>query len=181
MNQSTNRRHFLKRTVAAGAVASGYFVNPIPAAESKSPNEKLDLAFVGVGGKGWHNVQQLTSENVAVLCDVDAKRLAKAAEKYPQARQYRDFRRMLDAEQKRIDAVVVSTPDHTHAPATSVALDLGKHVYCEKPLTHSVQEARAIAQLAKKTNVPRRWGFRFMPATTIVASWNWSRAVRLVA
>jgi predicted dehydrogenase len=174
MNQTISRRRFLGHSVAAGAVASGYFVNPLPAAQSPSPNEQLNLAIVGAGNKGWHNVQQLKSENIAVLCDVDANFLARAAKDFPEARQYRDYRRMLDAEAQRIDAVVVSTPDHHHAPATSIALDLGKHVYCEKPLTHSVQEARVIAELAKKNQLATQMGIQ------IHAGDNYRRVVELV-
>jgi predicted dehydrogenase len=116
----------------------------------------------------------LTSQNVAVLCDVDSNYLDKQAAKFPQARQYRDYRKMLDAEHGKIDAVVVSTADHTHAPATSIALDLGKPVYCEKPLTHTVEEARAMAALAARRKVATQMG------TQIHASTNYRRVVELV-
>jgi predicted dehydrogenase len=134
----------------------------------------LNLAIVGAGGKGWHNVQRLTSQNIVALCDVDTRPLDRAAKDYPQARQFRDFRQMFDVQHSEIDAVVVSTADHTHAPATSIALDLGKHVYCEKPLTHSVQEARAVAQLAKKNNLATQMGIQ------IHAEENYRRVVELV-
>lgn len=166
-----SRRRFLAQT-AAGAAACGMV--SLRHATAQSPNERLNLAIVGTGNKGWHNVQQLKSENMVALCDVDANYLGRAANEYPQARQYRDYRRMLDAEQNQIDAVVVSTADHCHAPATSAALDLGKHVYCEKPLSHTVREARAIAQLAARRGIATQMG------TQIHAGNNYRRVVEIV-
>src|SRR5262245_3672471 len=129
-----HRRDFLRRA-AAGLLLAG-----APAAPARSANEKLNLAFVGVGNKGWGNVQQLKGENVVALCDVDTTFLGKAAAAFPKAAQYRDYRKLLDAEHQRLDAVVVSTADHSHAGPTALAITLGKHVYCEKPLTHTVRE-----------------------------------------
>ncbi len=100
-SRSLTRRHFLKSAAATGAVASGFFVNPVRAASPVSPNDKLDIAFVGVGNKGWHNVEQLTSENVVALCDIDANFLNRAAEAFPQAVQYRDYRKMLEGNTTR--------------------------------------------------------------------------------
>jgi len=174
MNRKISRRRFLGCSVAAGTLASGYFVNPSPAAESNSPNEKLNLAIVGVANKGGHNVKQLTSENMAVLCDVDANYLERASKEYPKARCYRDYRRMFDAEQDNIDAAVVSTADHQHAVATSIALSLGKHVYCEKPLTHTVAEARQIAEMAANAKVATQMGIQ------IHATNNYRRVVELI-
>lgn len=174
MIRRVTRRNFLRTSAAAGALRCGYFAHPVAAAPSPSPNERLNLAIVGAGNKGWHNVQQLKSENMVALCDVDANYLARAAEVYPQARQYRDYRKMLDKEQSHIDAVVVSTADHTHACAASAALDLGKHVYCEKPLTHTVREARVVAELAKKKNRATQMG------TQIHASSNYRRVVEII-
>src|SRR5262249_2438358 len=120
MTRQLTRRRFIE-TSAAATVASGYFVSHAPAAPSTSPNERLNLAIIGTGNKGWHNVEQLAGQNFVALCDVDADFLGKAAVKYSGARQYRDYRRLLDAEQNQIDAVVVSTADHVHAPATAAA------------------------------------------------------------
>jgi predicted dehydrogenase len=173
MNRTIQRRQFLRRSAAA-AIASGYFVSGLAAAQSKSPGERLNLAIVGTGNKGWHNVEQLSGQNFVALCDVDSDFLAKAAAKYPDARQYRDYRKLLDAEQNKIDAVVISTADHVHAPATSAALDLGKHVYCEKPLTHTVQEARVIAELARRKKVATQMG------TQTHGGDNYRRIVELV-
>jgi predicted dehydrogenase len=168
-----SRRQFLA-TSAAATIASGYFINSAPAAESKSPNEKLNILIVGTANKGWDNVINLDSENIAALCDVDSNYLAQAAEKYPKATKHRDFRKAIEAEAKNIDAVVVSTADHTHAPATAIALDMGKHVYCEKPLSHTVQEARVVAALAKKNKLVTQMG------TQIHAGDNYRRVVELV-
>jgi predicted dehydrogenase len=124
------------------------------------PNDKLNLAFIGVGGRGGdnlHELSRLVDVNVAALCDVDANSLAKAAQSHARATTYRDFRLMLDKE-KAIDAVVVSTPDHTHAVATIMALKLGKHVYCEKPLTRTIFEAREVAGAAREAGVATQMG-----------------------
>lgn len=174
MNRSITRRQFLGRSAAAAA-ATGLLVNPAGTARgADSPHERLNLGIIGVANKGGHNVQQLAAQNMVALCDVDSNYLARAAMSYPKARQYRDYRRMLDAEHGKLDAVVVSTADHNHAPATSIALDLGLPVYCEKPLTHSVQEARVVAQLAKKNKLATQMG------TQIHASENYRRVVELV-
>jgi predicted dehydrogenase len=167
-----NRRDFLKRSAAAAALA-GLYALPVRA-DSKSPNEKLNLAFVGVGHKGRDNLDHLTSENVVALCDVDAGFLGAAAKDFPKAAQYRDYRKMFDAEAKNVDAVVVSTADHSHAVATARALTLGKHVYCEKPLTHTVKEARTMAQLAAKHKCVTQMG------TQIHAEDNYRRVVEII-
>lgn len=147
MTKST-RREFLIATAGVGVCS----VAGVGLGQSRSPNEKLNIGFIGVNGRGAQNMGEMEGENVAALCDVDERHLAKAAEQYPRARRYRDFRKMID-EAKDLDAVVISTPHHTHAPATARALRAGKHVYCEKPLTHTVWEARAIAELAAKHKV----------------------------
>ena len=172
MSLRTTRRQFLR--TSASAIAAGVWVAGRGVRAADSPNERLNLAIVGAANKGWHNVQNLTSENIVALCDVDANYLARAAETYPEARQYRDYRKMLEAEQAKIDAVVVSTADHTHAPATAAALDLGKHVYCEKPLTHTVREARTVAELARRNKLATQMGIQ------IHAESNYRRVVELV-
>ena len=145
------RREFLIATAGFGVwSATGL-------AQARSASEKLNLGFIGVTGRGGQNMAEMEGENVAALCDVDAKHLGKAAERYPKARQYRDFRQMID-EAKDLDAVVISTPHHVHAHATARALAAGKHVYCEKPLTHTVHEARVVAELAAKHKVATQHG-----------------------
>jgi len=124
---------------------------------SKSPNEKLNIAAVGIGGQGAQDLQQLSSENIVALCDVDAAHAGKVFEKYSKAKVYTDYRKMLE-QQKDIDAVVVATPDHWHAFVSLAAIKMGKHVYCEKPLTHSVWEAQQIAQAARQHKVATQMG-----------------------
>lgn len=172
MSQRLSRRQFLGTTAAATA----WWVSNSDRsfAESKSPNEKLNLAIVGVANKGGHNVDQLTSENIVALCDVDRNYLGKAGERFPQAERFEDYRQLFDKAAGKIDAVVVSTADHTHAPPTSIALSLGKHVYCEKPLTHTVREARVIAELAKKHKVATQMG------TQVHAGDNYRRVVEVI-
>jgi predicted dehydrogenase len=122
----------------------------------------LNLAFVGCGGRGFDNLSELSGENVVALCDVDDRQAAKAFGLHPKARRFRDYRKMLDAMHKHIDAVVVSTPDHMHAPISLRAMELGKHVYCEKPLTWGITEARQMAQLAKKKRLATQMGTQGM-------------------
>ncbi|MFN3690882.1 MAG: Gfo/Idh/MocA family protein, partial [Fimbriimonadales bacterium] len=137
MAQRTTRREFLKQSLTAGAGL--LFLKSW--AKGQSPNDKLNIAVIGVGGRGWDNLRGVAGENIVALCDVDLNNLANAAKVFPNARLWVDYRRMFDR-QKDIDAVVISTPDHTHALPTIIALQLGKHVYCEKPLVHTVWEAR---------------------------------------
>ena len=122
-----------------------------------SPSEKLNLAGIGVAGQGGSDLDQLKSENIVALCDVDWAHAAGTFKKFPKARRYKDFRKMLE-EQKDIDGVVVATPDHMHAFASMAAIKMGKHVYCEKPLTHSVWEARQVAQAAREHKVATQMG-----------------------
>ena len=170
-----NRRQFLQRSaLAAGAatVAGGVV---LPAwSKAKSPNDRLNVAVVGVAGRGGANLGGVRSENIVGLCDVDANHLARAQGQFPRARAFADFRKMLDALDKEIDAVVVSTPDHTHAPAAVAAMKRGKHCYCEKPLAHSVHEVRTMIETAAKNKLVTQMG------TQIHAGDNYRRAVELV-
>src|SRR5438445_9452948 len=132
------RRDFLRTSALA---ASGLWLSgcQTPAPRRLSANEKLNLAIIGTADRARANIAGVQQENIVALCDIDDNFLAAAKEKFPRAKAYNDFRKML--EQKDIDAVVVGSADHTHAVATAAALRLGKHVYCEKPLTHTVYEA----------------------------------------
>ena len=136
-------------------------------------NEKLNIAVIGAGGRGGTNMRKVESENIVALCDVNSKNLAAAAERHPNARKVIDFRKLYDHE-REFDAVVVSTAEHTHAMATLPALQLGKHVYCEKPLTYNVWEARVIREAAAKANVATQMG------TQIHAGDNYRRVVELI-
>jgi predicted dehydrogenase len=124
---------------------------------ARPPSEKLNLAAVGIGGQGAHDLSELSSENIVALCDVDAVHAANTFKKYPKAKIYKDYRRMLE-QQKDIDGVIVATPDHLHACVSTAAMKIGKHVYCEKPLTHSVWEARQVAQIAREHKVATQMG-----------------------
>ncbi|MBW3541865.1 MAG: Gfo/Idh/MocA family oxidoreductase [Planctomycetes bacterium] len=167
------RRRFLGQTAAGlGAAAFGF-----PAILSaRSPNERLNLAFIGVGGRGGANLRTIAgsgTENVVALCDVNRSNLDRAAQNHPQARRYADFRKLYD-EARDIDAVVVSTAEHTHAYATMPALALGKHVYCEKPLTLNVQEARVVTEAAARAGVATQMG------TQVHGMPNYRRVVELI-
>jgi predicted dehydrogenase len=165
----TSRRAFGK-AVAAAAVA-GWAAPAI--VRGRNLNDKLNIAAIGVGGRGGSNLSDVSSENIVVVCDVFEPALGRAAERHSKAEKYRDFRRVFD-QAGRFDAVVVSTTEHTHAFATLPALQLGKHVYCEKPLTHNVYEARVIREAAARAKVATQMG------TQIHASDNYRRVVELV-
>ena len=142
MNQSTlTRRRFLRAT---GASALAFTVVPrhvIAASGTTPPSERLNIAGIGVGGHGRRrHRRRRPGNNIVALCDVDPRHAAGTFKKFPDAKQYRDFRKMFDEMEKQIDAVVVATPDHFHAVAAMAAIKRGKHVYCEKPLAHSVYE-----------------------------------------
>lgn len=154
--QGLNRRQFLQRTaVAAGALAMPHMLY----AQSRKlgANDKMNIGVVGVEGKGSSDTDLCASENIVALCDVDEKGTAKQRAKYPNAKFYQDFREMLEKE-KSLDAVIVSTPDHLHAAIASMAIKMGKHVYCQKPLTQTVAEARLLRDLAKKHGVMTQMG-----------------------
>jgi predicted dehydrogenase len=167
-----SRRSFLGQS-AAGAAALWAAPAFLRAAGA---NERLNLAFIGVGGRGGSNLNDIArngQENVVAICDVNENALDAAAQKYPNARKYTDFRKLFD-DANDIDAVVVSTCEHTHAYATLPALELGKHVYCEKPLTHNVVEARMVRLAAEKTKLVTQMG------TQMHAQDNFRRVAELI-
>lgn len=150
-----NRRAFL-----GGATAAGLLVVParvLGRGGEKPPSGRLNIGVIGAGGRGADNLEELQGENIAALCDVDQQRAADTFRKFPKAARYQDFRVMLDRE-KGLDAVLVATPDHTHAVATMAALQRRKHVYCEKPLTRTVKEARMIRLAAREARVATQMG-----------------------
>ena len=155
MANRITRRRFLK-TGAAGA-GSLAFPTLLPRSV-RGANDRLNVAGIGVGGKGEVDVRGCEDENIVALCDVDEKRAARTIKKYPGAKVYKDFRVMLEKEGKHLDAVTVSTADHTHAVAAVMAMKMGKHVYCQKPLTHSVTEARVMARVAREKGVATQMG-----------------------
>ncbi len=154
---SLSRRQFLTRTALAAAAFQVVPGSVLGLNGVTAPSERLNIAGIGIGGQGGADLGQMESENIVALCDVDWSHAAGIFKKYPKASQHKDFRKMLD-EEKGIDAVVVGTPDHLHAFASMAAIKLGKHVYCEKPLTHSVWEARQLAKAAREHKVATQMG-----------------------
>jgi predicted dehydrogenase len=171
MSQRQSRRRFLHE--AAGLTAAAALAGSLPAAEKKAPpSERLNLGVIGVDNRGAANLAGVQSENIVVLCDVDSSRAAKARNAHPHAKFYQDFRRVLD--HKDLDAVVISTPDHMHAIPAVWAMRAGKHVYCEKPLAHSVREVRVMMETAARNKIVTQMG------TQIHAEDNYRRVVELV-
>jgi predicted dehydrogenase len=172
MPHQLTRRDFLRSAALSG---TGLIIlSNSRSVRSAQANEKLNIAGIGVGGRGAANVNGVAGENIVALCDVDHNHSAKTFEKFPKAKRYKDFRKMLDEMDNKIDAVVIGTPDHTHAPAGVMAMKMGKHCYCEKPLTHSVFEARMMATVARRGKLVTQMG------TQIHAGNNYRRAVELV-
>lgn len=175
MSRRISRREFVRTGTLAGlgAIGSGLFIGTRPAYSApKSPNEKLNIGIIGPGGQGAANLSGVSAENIKAICDADYRRAGQAFERFPQAAKYTDFRKML--EQEKLDAVVVSTPDHVHAHASIMAMRLGLHCYCEKPLTHSVWESRLAAKTAAEHKVATQMG------TQIHATENYRRVVEIV-
>ncbi|HIA19562.1 MAG TPA: Gfo/Idh/MocA family oxidoreductase [Planctomycetaceae bacterium] len=156
LKPTLTRRQFTRRTLVASAtaVAAPIFVPQT----AFGANDRLNVAAIGAGGKGNVDIAGCARENIVALCDVDQVRASQSFNKYPKATRYTDFRVMLEKEGDRIDAVTVSTPDHTHAVASAMAIKMGKHVYCQKPLTHTVDEARLLTQLARRHKVATQMG-----------------------
>jgi predicted dehydrogenase len=165
-HKAITRRHFLGASVVSVAAVPGIL-------RAQNSNNRLNIAMIGVGGRGAANLAEVSGENIVALCDVNSRMIELAAAKYPKARRFSDFRRLFD-HQREFDAVVVSTCEHTHAFATMLALRNNKHVYCEKPLTHSIWEARRIREVAAQTKVATQMGIQ------IHATENYHRVVELV-
>ncbi|MCX6572737.1 MAG: Gfo/Idh/MocA family oxidoreductase, partial [Candidatus Aminicenantes bacterium] len=186
---SWSRRKFLgaASTAAAGLmVVPRHVVGQTP--KKKAPSDTLNIACVGVGGMGYSDVRGCRTENVVALCDVDDEQMAKLLRSdelepkekamYDKAAKYRDFRRMLEKE-KGIDAVTVTVPDHNHAVIAMAAIKLGKHVYVQKPLTHTIKEARALAEAVKGTKLATQMGNQGHAGegARLVCEWIWSGAI----
>ncbi|MHC4439499.1 MAG: Gfo/Idh/MocA family protein, partial [Planctomycetota bacterium] len=157
--QTITRRDFLSGVAATAAFA----IVPrhvLGGSGRISPSEKLNIACIGVGGMGASDIGQVSTENIVALCDVDFKHAAGTFGRYPNAKKYRDFRKMLDKEGNNIDAVTVSTPDHIHAVAAMAAIKMGKHVYCQKPLCHDIYEVRQLTEAARKYKVMTQMGIQ---------------------
>jgi len=170
MKARRTRREFLQQSALLGAAA--WLSRGRASAQVRSANERLNIGIIGVHSRGAANMAAVETENIVALCDVNQTFLAEAAKKHPGAKTYSDWRKLVD--QKDVDAVVVSTTEHTHAPASIWAMRRGKHVFCEKPLAHSVHEARLMAEISKQMKVATQMG------TQIHASDNYRRVVELI-
>jgi hypothetical protein len=155
-----SRRHFFFGSLLAGAIPRGGWGSTpgLGALGYKSPNEKLNIASIGAGGRAASDIQGCASENIVALCDPDAVSAATMFQRYEKATKYTDFRKMLDKEQKNIDAVIIAIPDHMHGMAALWAMERGKHVYVEKPLCRTVAEARMLTEAAVKNKVATQMG-----------------------
>jgi predicted dehydrogenase len=171
MPHRLTRRRFLHDSAALAAAAT--LPGLLPAADKKAPpSERLNLGIIGVAGQGAYNLGNVTSENIVALCDVHASRAHDARKQFPHAKFYQDFHRVLD--HNDIDAVVIAVPDHMHAIVAAPAMRAGKHVYCEKPLAHSVHEVRVMMDLAARNKLTTQMG------TQIHAGDNYRRVVEIV-
>ena len=158
MKDKFSRRSFLATTATAAAGVTILPSNVIAGLGHKAPSDKLNIVGVGVGGMGFANLKNLQSENIIGLCDVDWKYSDKVFKFFPNAKKYKDWRVMYDELGKSIDGVVIATADHTHAITAAHAITMGKHVYVQKPLTHSVYESRLLTKLADKYKVATQMG-----------------------
>ncbi|NOY30351.1 MAG: Gfo/Idh/MocA family oxidoreductase, partial [Planctomycetes bacterium] len=157
----------------AAALSAGVW-SGVSARASNAANEKLNIACIGTANRAAVNIQGVKGENIVAICDIDSNYLSRASEQFPNAKTYVDYREMLDSLAGKIDAVVIGTADHHHAPATIRAIRAGLHVYCEKPMTHTVHEARVITEAAKKHGVATQLG------TQIHADDNYRRVVEII-
>ncbi|MBN1804015.1 MAG: Gfo/Idh/MocA family oxidoreductase [Sedimentisphaerales bacterium] len=176
--QKISRRDFIRATTAATAftivprsVLGGW--------GNIAPSDKLNIACIGVGGRGGANLNGVRNENIVAMCDVDTEQAAKSFQNYPKAKRFKDFRKMLDEIDNQIDAVVVSTPDHTHAVACMDAIRRGKHLYCEKPLAHSIYEIRQLMKAAREHKVITQLGNQghSFDHIRLFCEWIWDGAI----
>ncbi len=177
-NGAVSRRDFMGTAAATLAAVAVVPRHVLGGANNTPPSEKLNIAGVGVGGMGQNNVNACATENIVALCDVDSAYAAGVFKKYPKARTWTDYRKMLD-QQKDIDAVVVATPDHAHAVVAMAAMERGKHVYVQKPLTRTVYEARKLTEAARKYKVATQMGNQGHSSDTIrmICEWIWDGAI----
>jgi hypothetical protein len=157
--QNNSRRTFIKQ---ASAAAISFTIVPryvLGGKGYKAPSDKLNIAYIGIGGRAEDHIRSTKgTENLVAFCDVDTKRAENTLKEFPKVPLYKDFRKLFEVEHKNIDAVMIATPDHTHTPAALLAMDLGKHVYVEKPLTHNIGEARQLLVAAQKSKVVTQMG-----------------------
>ena len=177
--ESISRRRFIG---TVGAATAGITILPstvIGGLGHVAPSDKLNIAGIGVGGIGNTNINNCSSQNIVALCDVDWDYASGIFDKYPSAKKYMDFRKMFDEMDDQIDAVVVATPDHTHAVIAAQAMQMGKHVYVQKPLTHSVYESRMLTKMANQYGVATQMGNQGNSGEGIrqICEWIWDDAI----
>ncbi|MDX1629680.1 MAG: Gfo/Idh/MocA family oxidoreductase [Fulvivirga sp.] len=171
-----NRRSFVKNT---GVLAAGITIVPshvVSGLGYRPPSDTLNIAGIGVGGMGRANLRNMNSQNIVALADVDWNYAKACFADYPKAKKYKDYRKMLDEMDKDIDAVMISTPDHTHYVSAADSMRAGKHVYCQKPLTHSVYESRMLRKIANETGVATQMGNQGNSSDDMrkVCEWIWN-------
>jgi predicted dehydrogenase len=183
------RKMTRRQFVGAAAGAAAFTIVPrhvLGTADQPPPSEKINIAGIGVGGQGGGDLGAIASDkgvNVVALCDADLRAADGSFKKWPEAKQYRDFRKMFEEMDKQIDAVVVATPDHFHAVAAVAAMKRGKHVYCEKPMAHSIYEVREMVKAAKENNVITQLGNQGHSSETIrmLCEWIWDNGIGMVS
>ena len=171
------RRSFLQKGTAAAAALTIVPNTVLGKSHGHTaPTDKLNIAGIGIGGMGAANLRNMETENIVALCDVDWKYAKGTFDKYPQAKKYWDYRKMYDEMGKSIDGVMVATADHTHAIISADAISMGKHVYCQKPLTHSVYESRLLTKLADKYQVATQMGNQGSSGegVNLTCEWIWN-------
>ncbi len=168
------RRGFMRAAGSAAALT----ILPSRAFKGATPSGKLNVAGIGIGGMGAGNLRNLESENIVALCDVDHRYAAGAIKRYSKAKLFKDFREML-AEVKDLDAVMIATPDHTHAAIAMAAIRAGKHVFCQKPLTHDIHEARVLRRAARRYGVATQMGIQghSQEGLRLICEWIWDGAI----
>ena len=177
-NKILSRRSFMKGTAISTAAFMIVPRHVLGGVGFTAPSDKLNIAGIGIGGMGKNNIEKCADENIVALCDIDDSYAAPVYETYPKAKKYYDFRKMLE-KQKDIDAVIIATPDHTHAIIALTAMRAGKHVYVQKPLTHSVHEARVLTEAAREYKVVTQMGNQGHSGdgTRLIAEWIWDGAI----
>jgi predicted dehydrogenase len=179
MSQRIHRRQFVRESAVAAAASLLIVPRHVLGGPGQTaPSDKMNIAGIGIGGMGAANLKNLESENIVALCDVDPSYAAKTVGRYPNAKFYVDYREMLD-KQTDIDGVMIATPDHTHAVISLAAIRAGKHVYCQKPLTHNVYEARVLAQAAREAKVATQMGIQghSMEGLRQACEWIWAGVI----
>jgi predicted dehydrogenase len=181
MKNDSNRLISRRQFVASTAMASSFLLVPrhvVAGSGEAAPSAKLNIAGIGIGGMGASNLANLESQNIVALCDVDLNYAAKTIAQYPNAKVWTDYREMLEKQQD-IDAVLIATPDHTHAVIAMAAIKAGKHVYCQKPLCHDLYEARTLAQAAAASKVATQMGIQGHSSEgfRLICEWIWAGAI----